>query len=115
MTFDELKARLEAMSDDQVMLFNREYGGGGTGRKWLLDHFLSNVGDPKVEAKLCNFLQIPTEQERINKATFSAADAANMSAKHANEGNAIAHRANWISVVALVIAAIALIVSSLKK
>jgi hypothetical protein len=121
----EFEDRLQAMTESEFREFRSKSGQTGNSREWFFNDLLSN---PSREAQYAHALGIPTEQERTTQATLSAADAAIMSAKHAEEGNKIASdsnqiardanaqavRANWIAALSALMAIAALVISLIK-
>ena len=81
MTVGELREKLHAMTDSGFHAFRTKYGGDGMNRDWYVDHFVRNAG--KVEAMYCELLGVPTEQERVNRATISGSESARESAEAA--------------------------------
>jgi len=97
MRADEFESAINAMTDAEFAAFVEEFGGGQT-----REHYIRTfpVVASEWEARICSILKKPTEQERLNKAQLSAADAAIESANHAREANAHSIESNRIAVEA---------------
>lgn len=70
MTGDDLKARLKAMRPPEKEEFKFGLGFGNTPDD---DFVLLFVANPDLQAKVCYRLGIPSQGDRVAKATFEAA------------------------------------------
>lgn len=78
MTVTEYQSALDAFDDDEFASFRAAFGGSFTTRRQYVDNF---VNHPEHEGRICRLLGLTTEEERLNKASLAAAQAAKDSAK----------------------------------
>jgi len=109
MTKKEFRQKLDSLSETEFEKMRHDIGGGGITRDWYVDDFVRKT---EVRERIyAHYFDIPTEQDRQNQATISAAESAKVSAEaavasarhageavqHANESNRIAEESNTIA------------------
>lgn len=97
MTTAEFRDILHKMTDAEFDAFRKQFGGEGE-RESYVDQFVRNAD--KFEPIICRLLNVPTEKERLTKATLLATDAAILSEQHARTANDHANDANRIAIAA---------------
>ena len=102
MTLAEYRDALNRMDDESFRQFRGEFGGDFTARAQYVDDF---VHHPDHERRLCQILDLPTQEERQVSAALISAQAAVESAKSARLSMMWSAMAVVVSVVALAIAA----------
>jgi hypothetical protein len=87
MNLKELRNRLGQLSDLKFGKFVQDFGGSFQDREEVVSAF---VGKPELERRLCQLLDIATEEEKMVQATLAAASSAKWSAIVAAIATAIA-------------------------
>jgi hypothetical protein len=78
----EVRAKLEALSPDEFKKFQRAFGGEG----YIPERYAREMAQkPEWEYRICQLLDLPTEQERTNHANSEALEAAKASARAAEK------------------------------
>jgi hypothetical protein len=80
MTLAEYKAALDRLDDSEFARFRASFGGDFVTRQQYLDDF---VGHPQYERRICQLLDLATQDERLADAAILSARAALESAKSA--------------------------------
>ena len=107
MTPKELKSVLEKLTSEEFKDFRSRFGGSYKNPTEFTSLFTSH---PEWETKLCDILNLSTEEEKKTGALLSSADSAKRSANAAEQSLRDARRAGrWaiVSTVAAVISSIA--------
>ena len=98
MTRDELRRKLISMSDREIGEFCQEFGGGEQTRDQLVRTF---VDHPEFERRMCQLLQLPTEDEKLTTAATSSARSARYSVIWASLSVLISTAALIVAILAL--------------
>jgi hypothetical protein len=77
MTINEYRKKLEKLNDEQFNKFKKDFGGDLKTREDYVRNFVDN---PKHERRICQLLELKTEEEKITKATTRSVWAASISA-----------------------------------
>jgi hypothetical protein len=94
MNLKELRNGLWQLSDPEFVKFVQDFGGSSQDREGVVRNF---VDHPEHERRLCQLLDIATEEEKLVQATLASASSAKLSA--------------IVAVIATAIALIALVVT----
>lgn len=76
MTINEYRKKLEKLNDEQFNKFKKDFGGDQKTRDEYVRNFVDN---PKHERRICQLLELKTEEEKITKATTRSVWAASIS------------------------------------
>ena len=104
-TPEEVREKLEAMSPEEFARFNKSFGSDTMTPEDWAQAMLTN---PPIENRICYFLAIPTEEEKVAKATVDAAESSRISATAARHSVITAWVGICIAVVSLIISLIAI-------
>ena len=84
MTVAEYKKALDVLDEDAFAKFRADFGGSYTTRQQYVDHFVSR---PDHERRICQLLDLKTQEEKLTDATLESAKAASESARVAAESS----------------------------
>ena len=73
MTIDEYKKRLEELRENDFKRFNDDFGGG---QQTIQQRIRGYVDHPEHERRICQLLELKTEDEKLNEAALISANAA---------------------------------------
>lgn len=107
MTIDEYKKRLEELTENDFKHFNDDFGGG---QQTIQQRIRGYVDHPEHERRICQLLELKTEDEKLNEAALRSANAAQQSAASAKLSMIWSGIACIAAIAAVVVAIIGLIV-----
>lgn len=107
MTIDEYKKRLEELTENDFKRFNDDFGGG---QQTIQQRRRSYVDHPEHERRICQLLELKTEDEKLNEAALRSVNAAQQSAASAKLSMIWSGIACIAAIAAVVVAIIRLIV-----
>jgi hypothetical protein len=100
MTLQELDEKLRSLSNEELQKFNDDLGGG---QKTIEDRVREFVDDPQHERRICQLLELKTEEEKLTEASIISSRAAFESARSARWSFIITIVTVLISIAGLVL------------